>query len=244
MIKFNTHHAFVIFYAANMNGTLCKKPIRHEMMIKNQWGLSAGHGCTRRKYLSPISMKRKIEAQFHTLINKEIRHVVLDAFGCGVFGVPAKNVAKLYKEALDTYGGYFDDFVFAVYDTGYAPPNAPTFINILNDYKLPEKGVTIPVAVIGNNQPEAIISSNVTDYSFYFNYLACAAVIAGATLLVLAVIMSLQPVIAIVGCGLMAGGVIACAGLAIHGLFTSTKHTKDTEVSAPTTPLPNQGNMF
>jgi hypothetical protein len=81
-------------------------------------------------------MREKIAAQLDTLIAKNIRSVVLSAFGCGAFGNPPKEVARLYKEELEKRAGKFHDVVFAVYDPGYGTDNFTPFKTVLDGLSL------------------------------------------------------------------------------------------------------------
>ena len=63
----------------------------------------------------------RIIAQFRTLKQNGIRHVVLSAFGCGAFENPAPQVARAYREALTRYRGDFDVVIFAIFYAGYGP---------------------------------------------------------------------------------------------------------------------------
>ena len=78
------------------------------------------------------AMQKRIEAQFLTLMEKGIRHVVLSAFGCGVFKNKADIVANIYKEQIGKYAKHFDNIVFAIYDGEYGPKNAPVFAEVLD----------------------------------------------------------------------------------------------------------------
>ena len=78
------------------------------------------------------SMRRKIRAQLDTLIEAGVRNVVLSAFGCGAFGNPASEVAKIYKEELEKSAAHFDDVVFAIYYAGYGPDNYDAFQKVLD----------------------------------------------------------------------------------------------------------------
>lgn len=72
-------------------------------------------------------MRKKIVAQLETLIKNNCRHVVLSAFGCGIYNNPADRVAKLYKDEIETRQAHFDEIVFAIYYAGYGKDNAPAF---------------------------------------------------------------------------------------------------------------------
>lgn len=85
------------------------------------------------------SMRKKIAAQLDTLKAKNIRHVVLSAFGCGAFGNPAHEVARIYSEELQKRTGDFEDVAFAIHDAGYGPNNFEPFKKVLNGLPLCEE---------------------------------------------------------------------------------------------------------
>ncbi|HAT8907572.1 TPA: TIGR02452 family protein [Legionella pneumophila subsp. pneumophila] len=97
---------------------------------------SAADNLSDARFFDEASMRKKIAAQLDTLKAKNIRHVVLSAFGCGAFGNPAKEVAKIYREELQKHAGDFDDVVFAVYDTEYGPNNFEPFKESLDGMPL------------------------------------------------------------------------------------------------------------
>ena len=90
------------------------------------------------------NMRKKIAAQLDTLIENNIRHVVLSAFGCGAFNNPADKVASIYKEELQKRAGKFDDVVFAVFHAGYGPNNFQPFYDCLNGLSLGQKPASRP----------------------------------------------------------------------------------------------------
>jgi len=57
---------------------------------------------------------RRIRAQLNTLIQNQIRHVVLGAFGCGVFGHDPWTVASIYVEEIKAVRSHFDVIAFAI----------------------------------------------------------------------------------------------------------------------------------
>lgn len=63
-------------------------------------------------------MRAKVEAIFKAGALK-YSELVLGAWGCGAFRNPPEEVAALFKEAIDKYGGYFKQIVFAI--TGEIP---------------------------------------------------------------------------------------------------------------------------
>lgn len=70
---------------------------------------------------------RRIAAQLDTLRQKNIRHVVLGAFGCGAFRNPAHHVAQIYKEEIDKRQADFSVIAFAIFAAGYGPGNYTPF---------------------------------------------------------------------------------------------------------------------
>jgi hypothetical protein len=75
--------------------------------------------------------RRRIAAQLDTLIDNDLRHAVLSAFGCGAFQNPAQRVAELYREQIDVRAGEFSTIAFAIYAPGYGPNNFPPFAEAL-----------------------------------------------------------------------------------------------------------------
>ncbi len=64
-----------------------------------------------------------------------VRRAILSAFGCGAFGNPAIEVARIYKEVLGEPGRLdeFDHIVFAVFRAGYGPNNFSSFHEVLSN---------------------------------------------------------------------------------------------------------------
>jgi hypothetical protein len=73
--------------------------------------------------------KKIIRAQFDTLVENNIQHVVLGAHGCGAFLNPAEKVAENYKEVIAEYKNSFQVIAFAIYHAGYGPNNFDAFQN-------------------------------------------------------------------------------------------------------------------
>lgn len=73
----------------------------------------------------------RIEAQFDTLLQHNIQHVIFSAFGCGAFNNPPKTIANIYKQQILNYKKYFKAIVFAIYYPGYGPDNYTTFSKVL-----------------------------------------------------------------------------------------------------------------
>ncbi|MBN8610861.1 MAG: TIGR02452 family protein [Deltaproteobacteria bacterium] len=62
-------------------------------------------------------MSRRIARVLDILESTSDRHVVLGAWGCGVFGNDTKTIARLFAEGLAAREGAFDHVVFAILDT-------------------------------------------------------------------------------------------------------------------------------
>jgi len=72
--------------------------------------------------------RRRIRAQLNTLIKNQIRHVVLGAFGCGVFGHDPHMVASIYVEEIKAVRTSFDVIAFAII---LSPNNLDAFTTTL-----------------------------------------------------------------------------------------------------------------
>jgi len=78
-------------------------------------------------------MRERIISQFNALIEKNIRHVVLSAFGCGAFRHNSAEISNLYIEVINsnykgnTYGSHFDVISFPIYYPGYGHDNYDGF---------------------------------------------------------------------------------------------------------------------
>jgi len=96
---------------------------------------------------SDVECQRRIDAQFNTLISNGIKHVILSAFGCGVFGNPPDKVAQCYANAIKRIYQQFNVIIFAIYtpsistiDVNYTQFNRVITQNIQD---LIEKGTVI-----------------------------------------------------------------------------------------------------
>ncbi|MFQ5473026.1 MAG: TIGR02452 family protein, partial [Dehalococcoidia bacterium] len=65
--------------------------------------------------------------QLDTLRHHGVRHAVLSAFGCGAFGNPADEVARIYREELEARETDFSLVAFAIFAAGYGPDNYTPF---------------------------------------------------------------------------------------------------------------------
>ena len=59
-------------------------------------------------------MTCRINAIFECGIVEGKRDLILGALGCGAFKIPPYAVANIFRKAIETYGNYFDNIVFAV----------------------------------------------------------------------------------------------------------------------------------
>ena len=75
--------------------------------------------------------RKRISAQFNTLIQNNIKYVILGAFGCGAFNNPPEIIANLYKEQILQHQSNFSVIVFAIYNAGYGPDNYSIFNRII-----------------------------------------------------------------------------------------------------------------
>ncbi|USQ13207.1 DUF2263 domain-containing protein [Legionella lytica] len=104
---------------------------------------SAAENISRTNPFSEASMRRKIAAQLDTLKTANIRCVVLSAFGCGAFGNPATEIARIYQEELQKRIGDFDDVVFAIFTSEFDSDNFIPFKNALDGLPLNGKQVNL-----------------------------------------------------------------------------------------------------
>lgn len=88
---------------------------------------AAARDCRDGSAFDPDDARRRIAAQFATLRQFGVRHVVLSAFGCGAFRNPADRVARIYREELDRCRTDLSVVAFAIYSAGYGPDNFTPF---------------------------------------------------------------------------------------------------------------------
>ena len=62
--------------------------------------------------------------------------LILGDFGCGAFANSPEIVAKVFKEALEIYGKYFETVEFAVYCAEEETRNYTIFKEVLEDFYL------------------------------------------------------------------------------------------------------------
>ena len=60
------------------------------------------------------TMQKRINAQLETLIVHGVKHVILGAFGCGIFQNDPEIIAKMYREAISNRSTHFEVIVFAI----------------------------------------------------------------------------------------------------------------------------------
>ena len=82
---------------------------------------------------SETEARRRIVAQFDTLKDHGIRHIVFGAFGCGEFRNPADRIARIYRDEVLKRTGHFSVIAFAIFHAGYGPNNFVPFQEALRD---------------------------------------------------------------------------------------------------------------
>lgn len=75
---------------------------------------SAAQYLTSSEAFSEDIMRQKIRAQLQTLQDAGEEHVILSAFGCGMFHNPPTEVARIYREELSDPKWHFKDITFAI----------------------------------------------------------------------------------------------------------------------------------
>ena len=64
-----------------------------------------------------LKMKNKIRTIFQVAFSHSHENLVLSAFGCGSYGNPPEQIAKIFKEVIDNdFNGCFDKIVFSIFD--------------------------------------------------------------------------------------------------------------------------------
>jgi hypothetical protein len=84
---------------------------------------------------SEAEARRRIVAQFDTLEDNGMRHVVLGAFGCGAFKNPTDRIAGIYRDEILRRTGHFGVIAFAIFHAGYGPNNFGPFKEALGDLR-------------------------------------------------------------------------------------------------------------
>ena len=76
----------------------------------------------------------RIERILEVAKKKGVEVLILGAFGCGAFVNPPEIVAKIFKEALEIYGKYFEIVEFAVYCAEEETRNYKVFKEVLEEF--------------------------------------------------------------------------------------------------------------
>ena len=82
---------------------------------------------------SESNAHHRIAAQLDTLIDHNVRHVVLGASGCGAFMNPTQRIADIYREEIEKRKQNFNVIAFAIYSAGYGPDNYTPFQQVFGD---------------------------------------------------------------------------------------------------------------
>jgi len=77
--------------------------------------------------------RRRISAQFSTLIDHGVKDAVFGAFGCGAFRNPVDRVASIYRDEIQRHASAFRVIAFAIFHAGYGPGNFAPFQEALGD---------------------------------------------------------------------------------------------------------------
>lgn len=85
------------------------------------------------KFELMLIFSTRIERVLEVAKKKGVEVLILGAFGCGAFANPPEIVAKVFKEALEIYGKYFETVEFAVYCAEEETRNYKIFKDVLED---------------------------------------------------------------------------------------------------------------
>lgn len=116
-----THTMFIdnATFFRDSNFHLIEKPTQCKVLTSA--AVNAGVALQRGKNRPECNniMKTRMKKILNVFIENNCANVVLGAFGCGVFGNSAEDVARIWKELLYTEGfiWYFDTICFSVLDT-------------------------------------------------------------------------------------------------------------------------------
>ena len=94
--------------------------------------LAAAQDLRRGDLFDPALARSKIAAELDTLIDANIRHAVLGAFGCGALRNPADEVAAIYREEIERRGGAFSIIAFAIRQMPYQASNFTPFQHVFD----------------------------------------------------------------------------------------------------------------
>lgn len=64
-------------------------------------------------------MRRKMELVLQTAFRMGHANVVLGALGCGAYGCPPRDVARLFAEVLERYRGTYSRATFAILGSNF-----------------------------------------------------------------------------------------------------------------------------
>ena len=77
-----------------------------------------------------VEARKRIVAQLDTLSSHGVRHAVLGAFGCGAFRNPTEQVARIYREEVESRHAHFSVIAFAIHHAGYGRDNLTPFVEV------------------------------------------------------------------------------------------------------------------
>lgn len=88
------------------------------------------------KVQTRVQNMSRITAQIETLKRKNVRHVVLSAFGCGAFFNDPTTIAQIYVEVISQNIEHFDVIAFAIYSSRPEEDNYTPFLNTFRESEL------------------------------------------------------------------------------------------------------------
>jgi uncharacterized protein (TIGR02452 family) len=108
-----------VTFFRNSDFDFVEKPVECKVLTS----AAVNAGVARRYGISEANIRYSMKCRMQKILNVFIAsgctHIVLGAFGCGVFGNSAAEVAAIWQELLcdDGYSFYFKEICFSVLDT-------------------------------------------------------------------------------------------------------------------------------
>lgn len=118
---FYTHTMFInnvtFFRDANFNLITNPKMCKVLTSAAVNMGVAIKQGKSKKE--GNVIMKSRMRKILNIFVENNCKSIVLGAFGCGVFGNSAQDVARMWKELLidEEYGYFFNEVCFSVLDT-------------------------------------------------------------------------------------------------------------------------------
>lgn len=77
-------------------------------------------------------MQQRMHKIIQLFIDREVRVIILGAFGCGVFKNDPNTIAEIWKDELNKYGEYFDKVIFSIMGS-QETPNYKAFKRVFSE---------------------------------------------------------------------------------------------------------------